>query len=83
MNSARSIGFLEFFEAVVLIDIHEVPIVDARASHGVLIDREAEWPDEMEPRTRGCAGSRHRAGVGGDLGLDQHHVKRVGRRRRP
>ena len=42
----------EALEVLVPPDVDEVPVVDARAPHGVLVDAEPERPDEVERRRR-------------------------------
>ena len=57
------------------VNLDQVPVVEARAANGVLVDAEAKWPHQMQGRLGGSAGSGDRARVGRDLGLDQDDVK--------
>ena len=56
--------------------VDEVPVVDAGPAHTVLVDPEAERPDEVERRGRGRAEPGDVARVGRDLGLDEDDVER-------
>ena len=80
MNSALWIGFFECFERFVSVNFHQIPVVEARAAHRVLVDLEAERSHQVQGRLGGSASPGDRSGVGWDLRLDQDHVKRVGHR---
>ena len=57
-------------------DLHQVPVVQTRAPHRMLIDTEAQRAHEVQRRSGGSAGAGDRAGVGRDLRLDQDHLER-------
>ena len=64
-----------------VVDFDQIPVVEARPAHRLLVDLEAERPYEVQRRLGRSAGPGDRAGVGRDLGLDQDHVEWAGRRR--
>ena len=66
----------ELREIHVLPDVDQVPIVDARAAHALLVDAEAERPHQVERRGRGRTEPRDVASVGRYFGLYEHDVKR-------
>ena len=51
------------------------PVVEAGAFEIAIVEREAEWADEVEPGERCGAEPRDCAGVGWNLGRDQHDVQ--------
>src|ERR1017187_6114105 len=57
-------------------DVHEVPVVDPRTADAVLVDAEAQRPDEVKGRGRCGAKARDIARVRRDLGLHEHDVER-------
>ena len=70
----------EMREIEVPAHVDEVPVVDAGPAHTVLVDPEAERPDEVERRGGGRAEPGNVARVGRDLGLDEHDVERASER---
>ena len=72
----------EMGEVHVLTNVDEVPVIHAGAAHGVLVDPEAEPPDEVERRARRGAEARDVSGVRRDLRFDEDHVERRRERRR-
>jgi len=59
---------------------HPRPVVEARAAHRAIVERETDRPDQVQLGADGQAGPTGVAGVPGDLGRDQHDVQ--SRRRR-
>ena len=53
-----------------------MPIIEAGAAHGVLVDAKSEPSDEVERRAGCSAKSSDVAGVRRDLGLHEHDVER-------
>ena len=70
----------EMREIEVPAHVDEVPVVDARSAHTVLVDAEAERADEVERRRRGGTKPGDVAGVRRDLGLDEDDVERAAER---
>jgi hypothetical protein len=58
-------------------DVDEVPVIDARSAHTVLVDTETERTHEVERRCGSGAEPGDVAGVGRDLRLDQNDVERT------
>lgn len=56
-------------------DVQAVPVAKAGAPEHVVSEREAEWPDEVEPRAGDDARSPDVSRVGGDLWLKEHDVE--------
>lgn len=57
------------------VKIDEMPVVEARASHRLVIDSKAKLAYEMQGRARGRTRARDAARVGGDLRLDEDNAK--------
>jgi hypothetical protein len=66
----------------VLVDLDQVPIVEAGAANRVLVDPKTELADQVQRTQGGGAKPRNIAGVGGNFGLHQHDVKRTRHRAR-
>lgn len=64
-------------EIEVLMEVDEVPVVNAGAPDAVLVDAEAEAPDEVEAALGGRGEARDVPGVLGDLGIHEDDVKRA------
>ena len=58
-------------------NLDQVPVVEACAADRVLVDLEAQGPDQVQRRLGGAAGSGDGTGVRWDLRLDQDHVERA------
>ena len=50
-----------------------VPVVEASAAQIFLGDRKAEWTDQAQARSSDSAQAGDIAGVGGNLGFDEHN----------
>lgn len=59
-----------------LVDLDQMPIVQARPADRVLVDAEPEAPHQVEGAAGGGAGPGHVPGIRRDLGLYQHDVER-------
>jgi hypothetical protein len=59
----------------VLSHVHEVPVVEPRATHGVLVDAEAELSHQVERRTGPRTEASDVPGVRLDLGFHEHDVE--------
>jgi len=70
-------------EIEVLVEVDQMPVVDAGAPDAVLVDAEAEPPDEVQPALGGRGEARDVPRVLGDLGLHKDNMKRARERGRP
>ena len=57
--------------------VHEVPVVEARAPHPALVQAEPQGFDEVQASAEGRGQAADRARVLGDLGVDEDDVHRV------
>ena len=75
-QSRVRMGVDEVRNVEVLLEVHEVPIIEAGATHRVLVDPESEASDEVERglRRRGETGNVPR--VLRDFGLDEDDTER-------
>jgi len=69
-----SFGVVQRF---VLHDLDQVPVVEARAAHCVLVDTEAELSDQMQGAQRSRTKPRDIAGIGRYFRLYQDDVERT------
>ena len=81
MHATAGLGRLvavdELREVDVLANVDEVPVVDARAPHAVLVDLESQSAYEVEAASRVAAPSRGDiAGIRRDFRLHEHEVER-------
>jgi hypothetical protein len=62
-------------EIDMLPQVDQMPIVEPRAAHRLVVDAKAELTHQVQHRTGGSTETRDISGVGGDLGLDQDDVE--------